>query len=138
MKTLLTLLFTILVLFCNAQKMNIKINSINVSKGGYIMLSFFNSYDNFLDDEAVILKQRKPVKSETTSFIIDSLPLGAYSISVAHDEDSNGELNANFIGIPTEGWGFSTNPKLKGPPTWDKTKFDFKEDGQEIEINMNY
>lgn len=122
----------------SAQKLDIQITNIDASKGGYIMLSFFNSDENFLDDDAVILKQRKEVTTNSITFVIENLPLATYSISVAHDEDSNGDLNTNFIGIPTEGWGFSANPKLMGPPTWDKTKFDFKRDGQEIEIKMNY
>lgn len=35
---------------------------------------------------------------------------GAYAVTVIHDEDMNGRLKQNFIGMPTEGVGVSGNP----------------------------
>ena len=35
---------------------------------------------------------------------------GAYAVTVIHDEDTNGRLKQNFIGMPTEGVGVTGNP----------------------------
>ena len=35
---------------------------------------------------------------------------GSYAVTVFHDENRNGRLNQNFIGMPTEGVGVSGNP----------------------------
>ncbi len=35
---------------------------------------------------------------------------GNYAVTVFHDENRNGRLNQNFIGMPTEGVGVSGNP----------------------------
>lgn len=35
---------------------------------------------------------------------------GAYAVTVIHDEDMNGRLKQNFIGMPTEGVGVTGNP----------------------------
>ena len=63
------------------------------------------------------------------------LPFGKYAISIFHDVNDNEELDANFIGIPKEPYGFSNNPKSSfGPPGFDAAAFEFEKDGFEIEI----
>ena len=39
------------------------------------------------------------------------LPAGDYAIALIHDENRNGRLDTRF-GMPTEGIGFSRNPRL--------------------------
>lgn len=54
--------------------------------------------------------------SETKAMLIGDLPSGRYAAAVFHDENGNGRLDTRF-GIPTEGVGFSNNPRLLfGPP----------------------
>jgi uncharacterized protein (DUF2141 family) len=48
---------------------------------------------------------------------------GVYAVAVIHDENANGKLDTNFIGIPTEGIGVSNNPSLLGAPGFDEAKF---------------
>ena len=48
------------------------------------------------------------VKNQCNIFI-DSIAAGKYSIQYFHDENNNNELDANLIGIPKEGYGFSNN-----------------------------
>jgi uncharacterized protein (DUF2141 family) len=56
---------------------------------------------------------------------VDDLPAGAYAVSVIHDENGNRKLDKSVIGMPTEGVGFSHNPRLLfGPPAFDKARFD--------------
>ena len=42
---------------------------------------------------------------------------GTYALATYQDVNSSGEIDKNFIGIPTEGFGFSNNykPKVKAP-----------------------
>jgi len=45
---------------------------------------------------------------------VPSIPrrrVGKYAVSVFHDENSNGKLDTNFLGIPREGVGASNNAK---------------------------
>jgi uncharacterized protein (DUF2141 family) len=45
-------------------------------------------------------------------------------VAVFHDENGNGKLDTNFLGIPREGVGVSNNKLRKlGPPTWEDSKF---------------
>ena len=67
------------------------------------------------------------------------LPFGEYAISAYHDEDTDQELDTNWLGIPKEGTGASNDAKGKmGPPKYEDAKFEFREDGQKIEFEMWY
>ena len=48
------------------------------------------------------------------------MPVGSYAASIQHDEDGDGKLKTNFIGIPKEGVGISNNPG--GIPRWAKSQ----------------
>ncbi|MDD1794512.1 OpgC domain-containing protein [Enterovibrio sp. ZSDZ42] len=48
---------------------------------------------------------------------------GDYAILVFQDLDKNMMLSLNASGFPSEGFGFSNNPILQGPPTFDMIKF---------------
>ena len=51
---------------------------------------------------------------------------GVYAVAAIHDENANGELDTNFLGIPTEGIGISTNPRLMGKPQFGQAQFEIK------------
>lgn len=53
----------------------------------------------------------------------DGLPAGRYAIALFHDENGNGRLDTRF-GMPTEGFGFSNNPRISfGPPRFAAARF---------------
>ena len=41
-----------------------------------------------------------------------------------HDENDNGKLDTNFMGIPVEGYGFSNNPQVMRRAFFSEAKFD--------------
>ena len=64
---------------------------------------------------------------------------GRYAVSVFHDENNNGKLATNFVGMPKEGVGASTNAKGHfGPPKFDAAAFRFAGGRQELKIKMTY
>jgi uncharacterized protein (DUF2141 family) len=51
---------------------------------------------------------------------------GTYAVSVVHDENSNGKLDTNFIGMPREGVGASNDAKgHMGPPKFSAAAFPY-------------
>jgi uncharacterized protein (DUF2141 family) len=64
---------------------------------------------------------------------------GTYAVSVFHDENSNGKLDTNFMGIPREGVGASNNAKGHfGPPKFDAAAFQFSGGRLDLKITINY
>lgn len=67
------------------------------------------------------------------------VPAGTYAISVFHDENGNGKLDTNWLGIPREGVGASNNPAPRmGPPKFSAAKFQYSEGPMNVEIIMRY
>ena len=97
-----------------AQKRSVQITITNITtKSGTIVLSAHDSEESF--------KKRKPVQTvrvpaKVPSATIElSLESGECAFCVFHDTNGDGDLNAGFMGIPKEPFGFS-NYDGKGPP----------------------
>ena len=82
------------------------------------------------------------VKKMTTTedtFVFENVPYGTYAISVLHDENGNGKMDKNFFGLPTEGCGISTNPKIgMGGPKYTDSVFTLNSKQLEITIGIRY
>jgi uncharacterized protein (DUF2141 family) len=110
-------------------------NAINAK--GMIRAALFPSADGFPGDTSKAMRtqgaQIDP-KTLTSEIVFASIPPGIYAVSVFDDENRNGKLDKNFVGMPKEGYGASNNPKKKmGPPAFDEARFSLKGD-QSIEI----
>jgi uncharacterized protein (DUF2141 family) len=94
-------------------------------------------------DEAQFDGKKAPVravagelKGGVVTVNVADLPAGKYSISVVHDANANGKLDTNVMGMPTEAFGFSNNPKVRfGPPSFKDTVIEVK-DGQPVAIKL--
>jgi uncharacterized protein (DUF2141 family) len=67
-----------------------------------------------------------------------TLEAGTYGITLLDDENANGKIDKNFIGIPKEGFGFSNffMTKMK-KPAFDEFKVDLKTQPR-VEIKVKY
>lgn len=69
----------------------------------------------------------------------EDIPPGTYALAVIHDENMNGELDANWLGIPTEGVGFSNDAHaLLGPPAFPAASFAYDGRNREMTIALRY
>jgi uncharacterized protein (DUF2141 family) len=68
-----------------------------------------------------------------------NVPAGIYAISVFHDENLNGRLDTNWLGIPREGVGASNNPKPRmGPPKFAAAEFQYSGASMDVAIIVHY
>jgi len=66
----------------------------------------------------------------------EDIPPGTYAMVVIHDANMNGKLDTNFLGIPTEGYGFSKDAKgVIGAPSFSAASFAY--DGQNVDLTMS-
>jgi uncharacterized protein (DUF2141 family) len=70
----------------------------------------------------------------------EDIPPGTYAIAVFHDENMNGTLDTNWLGIPKEGYGFSNDVRaLLGSPPFSAASFEY--DGattHNLTISLHY
>jgi len=105
-------------------------------ESGALMIAVFNNSETFLSDNA-FYKDKFPCAKVKNKKIVLNLPKGSYGIAVYHDENSDGKLNKNFVGYPSEPFGFSNNPQiLVRAPSWKDAVFQHSGDTT-IEIRWN-
>jgi uncharacterized protein (DUF2141 family) len=81
------------------------------------------------------VKQTVKISGTSMKVRFTGLPAGSYGVSIHHDEDGDGKLKTNFIGMPKEGVGISNNPG--GIPSWGKALVKVAP-GSAISITMRY
>lgn len=66
----------------------------------------------------------------------EDIPPGTYAMAVIHDENMDGKLDTNWLGIPTEGYGFSNDARGPlGAPPFSAASFSY--DGKNVELTMS-
>jgi uncharacterized protein (DUF2141 family) len=92
----------------------------------------------FESEDTVLIGKVLPIINHEVIIKIDSLSYGEYAVKVFHDENQNGELDTDFLGIPSEDYGYSNDASSWfGPPSWDKAKFTFHNREMTIKINID-
>lgn len=67
------------------------------------------------------------------------IPPGTYALGVIHDENMNGRLDTNWLGISVEGYGFSKEAKASfGPPLFSAARFQYDGGTLDLKISLNY
>ena len=109
---------------------------------GKIGVTLFKGAEGFPSDTAkATMRQEVEVdpRSLDANVVFKDVPRGVYAVAVLHDENGNGKMDKNLLGIPKEGYGASNNPSKKmRPPTFDEAKFNLDADEKTIEINLIY
>jgi uncharacterized protein (DUF2141 family) len=108
---------------------------------GKIRVALFQSSEGFpVDSSKAVRTQDAGIDPNTLTaqIVLTGFPQGTYAVSVFHDENMNGKLDKNLVGIPKEGYGASNNPERKmRPPSFEEAKFSLRA-GQAIEIRLIY
>ena len=69
----------------------------------------------------------------------EDIPPGAYALAIIHDENMNGKLDTNWLGIPIEGYGFSKDTKgLFGAPLFSDASFQYDGGTLDLTISLHY
>jgi uncharacterized protein (DUF2141 family) len=121
--------------------LEVKFSNINSSKG-QICMNLFNGQSGFPDGgKGAALKIAKctPIVKGTAKFMFANLPYGNYAISAIHDTNGDTRMNSNFLGIPTEGIGFSNNTVVvNSAPSFSESQFFISGSKTDISIKMQY
>lgn len=95
------------------------------SNKGKAFIGLYNAENAFLENE--YKGEKVAIKNKKAVLTFKDIPDGTYAVSVFHDEDGNGKLTTNFLGIPKESYAASNNAKgTFGPPKWKNAKFEVR------------
>jgi uncharacterized protein (DUF2141 family) len=121
----------------NAQSSFIKVKVLGIEEiEGEISIGLFNDPDGFPKKRDNNLGVSVNVDSSSVEYTFIDLKNGEYAIAIYHDENSNGELDRSFFGMPTEDYVFSNYATGSfGPPSFEDSKFNLI-DSLTIELDL--
>ena len=106
------------------------------STEGMIWIGIYDSKENFMVQERARVEGYQIEQVGQLHLSLDDLEPGTYAIAVFHDENNNGHLDQNAVGIPTEPYCFSRKPKSKWrAPRFGEVAVQIKR-GQQLEMTL--
>ena len=105
---------------------------------GSIYVAVYDRESSFMKTDQIRSKKIVPVSEKGKLKIsLGALPAGKYALSCFHDVNGNGKLDTNWMGIPSEPYGFSNNarPKFRAPK-WAEAAFDWAGSGGVIPVRL--
>ena len=106
------------------------------SNDGQVLLGLFDDAGSFLTHG---LNEALPARAGTLRTLFRDLAPGTYALAVHHDEDNDGEMATNLLGIPIEGYAFSNNARGSfGPPRFRDAAFVVGPEGGFVAVDLGY
>jgi len=125
---LIAVLFLAVSSYAQSGEIEVTVSGINVKNEGILKIGVYDQ-DGFPTVGKSVAGKNITVSEKEVTIILKDIPVGTFAIAVFQDEDSNGELNTNFFGAPSEPYGFSNNKYgTFGPPNFADVSFEILED----------
>jgi len=126
-------LFVFGILFADNINATIEINGVIVN-GGLVYVAVYSNENDYKAEKPFVKFILNPASGRITHSL--ELPNGEYVVSVFQDTNSNGDLDTNLFGIPSEPIG-KTNYGLRGAPGgFNKLKTPVNKNSAKLIVNM--
>lgn len=118
---------------------HVEISGLRNDKGRVHCALFSSAADFPKKADKALAQVDSDISNERAVCEFPNVTPGTYAVSVFHDENSNGKLDTNFMGIPREGVGASNNAKGHfGPPKFAAAAFQFLGSRLDLKITVTY
>ena len=122
----------------NSATLTVVISSFS-SEVGVLNIGIYDNQNDWLGSSTVQKRSLTVREHNVGGGVITSFEVepGEYAISVHHDDNDNGKMDTNFIGIPKEPTGLSNGavPKF-GPPKYKDAAFLVDKEDMEMPIKL--
>lgn len=120
-----------------AADITITVKGVRNAKGRIAALAFVDG--NGFPDRVASAKTQAivPAQAGEVTLVIKNVPEGKVALTILHDEDGDGKLKRNMIGIPNEGVGMTGKPLGNRAPKFEEAVVEIKGD-QKREITLKY
>jgi uncharacterized protein (DUF2141 family) len=118
-------------------KITVRVVDVQAEKGGRLRFGLHEAPARGFPGPSTTQNQDVAAVGVETQVVFDALP-GTYAIALHHDENANGKMDGNAIGIPKEGYAVSRDvrPRFRAP-RFDEAKVAVSHDTT-ITIRMRY
>jgi len=118
----------------NGNNQTIKVSVVNaLSDKGTVKFAFYNE-EGFM--QKPLFTESATVKNGISTVTFENISNGEYAVICFHDENSNHQMDFQENGMPKENYGTSNNALNFGPPQFDNSKFEVKNEAITLEIKF--
>ncbi|RSZ47417.1 MULTISPECIES: DUF2141 domain-containing protein [unclassified Variovorax] len=97
-----------------------------------LYVALYNDAAGYAESKAVA-SQTAPMQGGKARLVFAGLAPGRYAVRAFADENGNGKLDTNLLGMPTERYGFSNDAKgNRAPPSFDAAAINVDADLQTV------
>jgi uncharacterized protein (DUF2141 family) len=115
--------------------LDVTISGITKSKGE-IRIAIYSKDHDFPSEKDILDFRIVPVKGNKVQCSFQVKEKGTYAMALIHDVNGSGKLDYNWVGFPSEPFGFSNNPKvIFKAPTFEECAVEVVSDTK-IEIKL--
>ncbi|MCS7019265.1 MAG: DUF2141 domain-containing protein [Cytophagales bacterium] len=120
-------------------KIIIEVNELR-NTSGKVLAALYKDEKAFMKDEKqAVATAQGIISGDRTARITFQVPYGEYAFALLHDENNNGKMDTNLLGIPKEGYAASNNAKnAMGAPRYVDAKFTLDKAEIRQQIQMIY
>ena len=108
---------------------------------GVVQLALFRTADGY-PRRSERAARTATIRADATGVQVtfEDLPPGTWALAVLHDENVNGRLDTNLLGVPLEGIGASREATRRmGEPRFEHARFELRADEEiALEIELRY
>ena len=122
-----------------AELIRVEVSGMRNDKGQIVCALFSSAPDFPKNGDKAVAHAKALISHGHSACEFPGVPPGRYAVSVFHDENSNGMMDTNFMGIPREGVGASNNARGHfGPPKFDDAAFQYSGGRLDLTITIAY
>lgn len=98
------------------------------SEEGQAMVAFYLDGRGWPDgEEGLFASAVVPISGGSAVTTFEDVPAGPFAVSVYHDENGDGKMDTNMVGIPSEDYGFSADASgVFGAPSFEEASLELE------------
>jgi uncharacterized protein (DUF2141 family) len=133
-----------------AAELRLTITGVHSDKGE-LLIGLYDNPDGFkssiahaatrglLPDSGRLIGTAIRAQRGTQSTVFTQLPPGKYAVIVIHDENDNGRMDENSLGVPTEGYGFGNGAQgFLGSPSFEAAAVTIGDTDASTSVTLHY
>jgi len=104
--------------------------------GGVARVALVSS-GQFLSASRALRARSVSIQDGSATCVFEDVPFGSYAVQAYQDRNGNGKLDRNFIGIPSEPYGFSRGARSwTGPPKFKDAAFTLSSAAMTLDVRV--
>ncbi len=109
------------------------------SANGNVFVGLYASPNKFLHGNECDAFKKVRASAGPITVAFDNLPPGTYAVGAYHDENGNGDLDTNLLGLPIEGYALSNGVRaILAPPRFTDAAFTVGGGDKPIALHIRY